>query len=925
MFEFRPQSFKVRSKPEYSTLDLPPEAQRAISQRKKYEKKIERAFFKYVENLSSNDVQDQVAAMYRNGDLMGMMHLPDPFIREFADVIREVFIAVGDEEMKNLLKVLNIRVIDENGNPVQKVDISATIDISFNPGNASAAAYLRQSELEFIREITKQQREVIRRAMSEALERGIGPIEASRLFKSEIGLTTFQQNAVRNYRRLLEQNSGQALSRVLRDRRFDPTVSRAIRTGAPLSAAQINNMTDRYRSRMLSMRAETIARTEGQAAVNAARHHSTSQMLQQAGIQEDAVERIWHTVIDGRERRTHNSMNKQVRGYNEKFQSPSGARLMFPGDRSAPAAEVINCRCVLETRMKEAAESENLTLLAQPKTPKGYRNMAERSTPSPSFLDAGTPSFYGEPIASKIPIDVAQNLARAYTEQLATRIDRKLTTYLATPRTTVPGGSLAKLPGKEFGLAQGAEPFLDPLKAVSSRGSKTILKINIPKGSHVLFGSAEAGQVTLAPNVRLVVKSARYVNAAEYAEATGIPKKLVGQITKPGKRGYLLVEVDLTNSAGSLEQLIQSLNRSIADRLPRITAFDRDVVALVDDATPLYDDVAASVQLKVPDDGTLYSTYTRGAFGSANDLGRKAINSLKPIKTYVINTPAFKGRVGHIDPELYVMRRTPGLGDYDTYRHEFGHYLDEVFAGKRPDNIHTLSGYKASEKTAQTLVTTHQKWDRIATQADELWFKKYEDAANYVSSRYGISEVDLLYNNAERLNGFLRAHIRKFEIQSGFDLNLMFREDEVLEAYNFARGVMTGNARAIDLAIDMRQYIYKSVGNWSPLEIRKHMVYDYMGSISRLEYGGGHGFEYYTDGYARKLIEGLPSKVTDMANVEMSYITSIHTAEAFANWFALYTEGPGGRFLLQKLTPDLNRAFENILKRGTSGFLGWLF
>lgn len=399
MFEFRPQSFKVRSRPAYAKIDLPPEVRRAEKQRARYERKIERAFFDYLDAVTSDDALDQIAAMYRNGDLMGMVHFPDPYIREFAGIIREVFIGVGDEETEHLLGQLNIRLVDEEGSPVTKIDMSASIDITFNPGQAGAAAFLRQSELQFIREITRAQREVIRKAMSEALNSGMGYVEASRLFKNEIGLTAFQQNAVRNYRRLLERNSGQALTRVLRDRRYDPSISRAIRTGSPLSTGQIDKMSERYRQRMLAMRAETIARTEGQAAVNAARHHSTSQMLQKAGIQESDMERKWHTIIDGRERATHHAMNGQVRGMSEKFKSPSGAQLLYPGDRSAPAAEVINCRCVLETRFKPEAEASQVSV-AQPPV-----SQVPVGNPTLSVAD----DIYRSPSTSLFP-QAAQNI-----------------------------------------------------------------------------------------------------------------------------------------------------------------------------------------------------------------------------------------------------------------------------------------------------------------------------------------------------------------------------------------------------------------------------------------------------------------------------------------------------------------------------------
>ena len=75
-------------------------------------------------------------------------------------------------------------------------------------------------------------------------------------------------------------------------------------------------------------------------------------MLEKTGIDPSLVERTWAATMDKRTRDTHWDMNGQVRGMNIPFDSPSGAKLLFPGDPTAPAAEVINCRCVLLTRIK---------------------------------------------------------------------------------------------------------------------------------------------------------------------------------------------------------------------------------------------------------------------------------------------------------------------------------------------------------------------------------------------------------------------------------------------------------------------------------------------------------------------------------------------------------------------------------------------
>lgn len=56
----------------------------------------------------------------------------------------------------------------------------------------------------------------------------------------------------------------------------------------------------------------------------------------------------WVTRHDDRVRASHRSLDGQVVQIHRKFTTQTGARLMFPGDISAPLSEVINCRCSVE-------------------------------------------------------------------------------------------------------------------------------------------------------------------------------------------------------------------------------------------------------------------------------------------------------------------------------------------------------------------------------------------------------------------------------------------------------------------------------------------------------------------------------------------------------------------------------------------------
>ncbi len=83
--------------------------------------------------------------------------------------------------------------------------------------------------------------------------------------------------------------------------------------------------------------AERIARTEVGSAMNTA----TQKAVDELGV---SVKKRWISSLDGRERPSHRQTNGETVGEKERFSNG----LLRPHDPSAPASEVINCRCVLQ-------------------------------------------------------------------------------------------------------------------------------------------------------------------------------------------------------------------------------------------------------------------------------------------------------------------------------------------------------------------------------------------------------------------------------------------------------------------------------------------------------------------------------------------------------------------------------------------------
>jgi hypothetical protein len=301
------------------------------------EQRVKDAFAIFLRDVRSDYTVQALADLIEAGQTDEALAVIDSYVVRLGNVIPAAFQDVAEAEI--------IALADE-------IAPNARVAISFDPTNYEAATLMRQSRLAFIVAFTEAQREATRQALARAFEQGQGTVAAARAFRDSIGLTATQEAAVANFQRLLDQQSADALGRALRDRRFDRTVTRSLVNEEPLTRAQIDRMVARYRENMLTLRAQTIARTEMQRTVNEARREAFRQTMEVAGIDPSTVERVWRATHDERTRDSHMEMDEQkVTGFYTPFVSGLGNPLMYPGDPSGPPEDVINCRCVVVHRI----------------------------------------------------------------------------------------------------------------------------------------------------------------------------------------------------------------------------------------------------------------------------------------------------------------------------------------------------------------------------------------------------------------------------------------------------------------------------------------------------------------------------------------------------------------------------------------------
>ena len=250
-------------------------------------------------------------------------------------------------------RAYNVQFMDAANDVANQLNRSlGEIIIDFDQTNDFAVRAMKNNRLRLIQGFSHQQREATREALLDGIRRGANPIEQARAFRASIGLNARQVKATNNFRRALEEGDSAALTRTLRDRRFDPSVRRAIESGRPLSQQQIDKMVDRYRQRSINYRANMIARTEALRSVHEGQNAMFEQAIGEGSLDPNNLTHEWNTASDERVRSSHTSMHNQTIRQGQMFVSGKGNQTLHPGGFGV-AEEDIHCRCTVGTRITE--------------------------------------------------------------------------------------------------------------------------------------------------------------------------------------------------------------------------------------------------------------------------------------------------------------------------------------------------------------------------------------------------------------------------------------------------------------------------------------------------------------------------------------------------------------------------------------------
>jgi hypothetical protein len=217
--------------------------------------------------------------------------------------------------------------------------IDGTVAVVFDQLNQRVIEALRTLETRVVSGLKDSIRETVRQSIARGLEQGLAPRTIARGLRDVIGLSPTQESAVANYRRLLEAGDREALTRLLRDRRFDRTLEKALgKNGTGLTAERIDRMVEAYRRKSVAMNADTIVTTATKDAYKIAQRESWSAAIDAGIVPSGRLQKTWrHLAGQLHPRPHHEAMDGETVPFDQPYSN---------GDTYAGESDPWNCHCL---------------------------------------------------------------------------------------------------------------------------------------------------------------------------------------------------------------------------------------------------------------------------------------------------------------------------------------------------------------------------------------------------------------------------------------------------------------------------------------------------------------------------------------------------------------------------------------------------
>ncbi|MGX5827368.1 head morphogenesis protein [Mesorhizobium sp. 43Arga] len=323
--------------------------------------KLRQAFLEAIDDITTNIVLRRIVERLERGDINGAisaMDLDPAAFRPLDEAIRAAF----------------------NGGGVATVDAMPTlrdpsghrIVVRWDARNLAAEQWVRDHSAQLVTGIVQDQTIAIRTALETGLARGDNPTKTAvsvvgrvstvtgRREGGLIGLTTVQGEYVARARQeLLSGEPDQLrayLNRQCRDKRFDRTITAAIRDGKPIPTDLVTRITGRYADGLLKLRADTIGLHETFAALGASKDIAFRQQIEKGSLRADVVTKGWRHTPQKHGREQHEAMQGQVVAFDQPFTAPDGTSIPYPHAPGVPTRHTLGCKCFAEYKVDFVAQ-----------------------------------------------------------------------------------------------------------------------------------------------------------------------------------------------------------------------------------------------------------------------------------------------------------------------------------------------------------------------------------------------------------------------------------------------------------------------------------------------------------------------------------------------------------------------------------------
>lgn len=318
-----------------------------------YEPILRAAFMAAVDDIRSNIVLRRIVERLEKGDISGAidaMFIEEAAFNPLEEALRQAFNAGGVDTVSNM--------------PALKDPEGHTVVIRWDARNIVAESWLRDHSASLVSGIVADQVESIRTVLTDSLARGDNPTKAAKAIVGPvnratgtreggiIGLTAAQARFVQSARDELLSGDPALLRNYLergrRDKRFDRTVTKALKEQTPLPADFVDRIVNRYSAGLLKLRADTIALNETFDAMAAAKDIVFRQQIDNGNLSADIVTKTWRHTPQEYPRAQHVAMRGQKVRYDQPFVAPDGTLIMYPHAPGIPARHKIGCKCICE-------------------------------------------------------------------------------------------------------------------------------------------------------------------------------------------------------------------------------------------------------------------------------------------------------------------------------------------------------------------------------------------------------------------------------------------------------------------------------------------------------------------------------------------------------------------------------------------------